>query len=208
MNHFGGVPSKKNPKMNCLRHHQSSSTQNSSTMAKLSAIVSLALLLNGVSALVPSNVPKTKRPAFDATRAATNTMAAASIASALVIGPMADAVDMAMDTPSFGSSSLVAERVTREGLYREYDVDLGDQEYDDARSTYKSAKETKSKKGKIWMKLGSLSSACTILQTFSPVLHYSNLFLSLHRKIHCSYCCSRRRFFHHSHGSILLVCQG
>ena len=118
-------------------------------MAKLStAIVSLALLLNGVSALVPSNVPKTKRPAFDVQRAATNTMAAASIASALVIGPMADAVDMAMDTPSFGSSSLVAEKVTREGLYREYDVDLGEQEYDDARSTYKSAKETKSKKGK------------------------------------------------------------
>ena len=123
-------------------------------MAKLStAIVSLALLFNGVSALVPSNVPKTKRPAFDASRAATNTMAAASIASALVIGPMADAVDMAMDTPSFGSSSLVAERVTREGLYREYDVDVGDQTFDDARSTYKDAKETKSKKGKLWLKL-------------------------------------------------------
>lgn len=120
-----------------------------STMAKLStAIVSLALLFNGVSALVPSNVPKTKRPAFDAKRAATNSMAAASIASALVIGPMADAVDMAMDTPSFGSSSLVAERVTREGLYREYDVEVPDQVYDDARSTYKSAKETKTKKGK------------------------------------------------------------
>ena len=126
-------------------------------MAKLStAIVSLALLFNGVSALVPSNVPKTKRPAFDAKRAATNTMAAASIASALVIGPMADAVDMVMDTPSFGSSSLVAERVTREGLYREYDVDVGDQVYDDARSTYKSAKETKTKKGKIWLELKNL----------------------------------------------------
>jgi hypothetical protein len=73
-------------------------------------------------------------------------MAAASLASALVIGPMADAVET-MDFPSFGSSSLVAERVTREGLYREYDVDVGDQVYDDARSTYKSAKETKTKKG-------------------------------------------------------------
>jgi hypothetical protein len=66
---------------------------------------------------------------------------------------MADAVDMVMDTPSFGSSSLVAERVTREGLYREYDVDVGDQVFDDARSTYKSAKETKTKKGEIWLKL-------------------------------------------------------
>ena len=127
-------------------------------MAKLStAIVSLALLFNGVSALVPSNVPKTKRPAFDAKRAATNSMAAASIASALVIGPMADAVDMAMDTPSFGSSSLVAERVTREGLYREYDIEVPDQVYDDARSTYKSAKETKTKKGKNYL-AGTLTS--------------------------------------------------
>ena len=60
---------------------------------------------------------------------------------------MADAVDMIADVPTFGSSSLVAERVTREGLYREYDVDVGDQVFDDARSTYKDAKETKSKKG-------------------------------------------------------------
>lgn len=63
-------------------------------------------------------------------------------------GPMADAVDMIADAPTFGSSSLVAERVTREGLYREYDVDVGDQVFDDARSTYKDAKETKSKKGR------------------------------------------------------------
>ncbi|KAL7466923.1 hypothetical protein ACHAXS_011179 [Conticribra weissflogii] len=53
-----------------------------------------------------------------------------------------------MDVPSFGTSTVVAERVTREGLYREYEVDVEDQVYDDARSTYKSAKETKTKKGK------------------------------------------------------------
>merc|ERR1719287_325949 len=61
---------------------------------------------------------------------------------------MADAVDMMADAPTFGSSSLVAERVKREGVYGEYEVDLGDQVFDDARSTYKSAGETKSKKGK------------------------------------------------------------
>jgi hypothetical protein len=59
---------------------------------------------------------------------------------------MADAIET-FDAPSFGTSSLVAERVTREGLYREYEVDVGDQTFDDARSTYKSAKETKTKKG-------------------------------------------------------------
>ena len=119
-------------------------------MTKIStALLSLALFFNGASSLVPSNVPKAKRH-FDAQWAAANTMAAASIASALVIGPMADAVDMVLDTPSsFGTSSLIAEKVTREGLYREYEVDVGDQVFDDARSTYKSAKETKTKKGKI-----------------------------------------------------------
>ena len=184
-------------------------------MAKLStAIVSLALLFNGVSALVPSNVPKTKRPAFDAKRAATNSMAAASIASALVIGPMADAVDMAMDTPSFGSSSLVAERVTREGLYREYDVEVPDQVYDDARSTYKSAKETKTKKGK---NLAGTLSAClyhkylsvrTFLKCNQCLFFYLTIIKSICRKIHCSYCCSCGWFLHHSHGAIFLVCQG
>lgn len=91
-------------------------------------------------------MPKASKPSFDVQRIAVNSMAAASLASALIVGPMADAVET-MDLPSFGSSSLVAERVTREGLYREYDVDVGDQVYDDARSTYKSAKETKTKKG-------------------------------------------------------------
>ena len=117
-------------------------------MTKFSSVlISLALLFNGVSALAPSKVSKAKRPAFDPKRVAFNGMAAASLASALVVGPMADAVDMMTDAPSFGSSSLVAERVTREGLYREYDVDVGDQVFDDARSTYKIAKETKTKKG-------------------------------------------------------------
>ncbi|KAL9183652.1 hypothetical protein ACHAXT_004508 [Thalassiosira profunda] len=112
------------------------------------ALASAALLLNGASAYAPSKVPQAKRPAFDPKRTAVNGMAAASLASALVVGPMADAIDLTVDAPSFGSSNLVAERVTREGLYKEYDVDVGDQVFDDARSTYKSAKETKGKKGK------------------------------------------------------------
>mmetsp|Transcript_25965 Transcript_25965/g.45246 ORF Transcript_25965/g.45246 Transcript_25965/m.45246 type:complete len:175 (-) Transcript_25965:379-903(-) len=118
-------------------------------MTKFSTVlVSTALLFSGASALAPTNVPKATKPAFNVQKVAVNSLAAVSLASALVVGPMADAVDMMADTPSFGSSSLVAERVTREGLYKEYDVDLGDQDVDDARSTYKSAKETKTKKGK------------------------------------------------------------
>lgn len=48
----------------------------------------------------------------------------------------------------FGSSStIVAEKVVREGLYKDYEVDIV-QDVDDARSTFKAATETKSKKGK------------------------------------------------------------
>ena len=110
-------------------------------------LFSLALLFSGASALAPNKALHAKKQAFDSKRVAFNGMAVASLASALVVGPMADAVEIVAATPSFGSSSLIAERVTREGLYREYDVDLGDQQFDDARSTYKSAKETKTKKG-------------------------------------------------------------
>lgn len=48
---------------------------------------------------------------------------------------------------AFSSSNIVAEKVIRQGVYQEYEVDIGDQEVDDARSTFKSAKETKTKKG-------------------------------------------------------------
>lgn len=91
-------------------------------------------------------MPKAIKPAFNVQKVAANSMLAASLASSLVVGPMADAVET-FDAPAFGSSSLVAERVTREGIYKEYEVDVGDQVFDDARSTYKSAKETKGKKG-------------------------------------------------------------
>jgi hypothetical protein len=46
----------------------------------------------------------------------------------------------------FGSSQIVSVKTVREGLYQDYEVDLV-QTVDDARSTFKDAKETKSKKG-------------------------------------------------------------
>ena len=51
-------------------------------------------------------------------------------------------------TPSFSSTNIVAVKETREGLYGSYEVDVTEQTYDDARSTFKPAKEVKSKKGK------------------------------------------------------------
>ena len=86
------------------------------TMTSFSAIlVSLALLFGKGLALAPSNTPKAKKPAFNLQKTAFNGIAAASLASALVVGPMADAADVWADSPSFGSSSLVAEKVKREG---------------------------------------------------------------------------------------------
>lgn len=68
--------------------------------------------------------------------------AAAAVASNAMLTP-ADALDL----PNFGSTTIVSEKVVREGLYRDYEVDIT-QDVDDARSTFKSAKETKTKKGR------------------------------------------------------------
>lgn len=76
-------------------------------------------------------------------KAAAGAFAAFTIASSAFSGLPADAVM----PPAFSSTStMVAEKFVREGIYGEYEVDLV-QTYDDARSTFKSAKETKSKKG-------------------------------------------------------------
>jgi hypothetical protein len=75
-------------------------------------------------------------------KAAVGAFAALAIATSTFSAPPADAV-----TPFYSSSTMVSEKVVREGIYGEYTVDLV-QQYDDARSTYKSAEETKSKKGK------------------------------------------------------------
>jgi hypothetical protein len=75
---------------------------------------------------------------------AASAFAALTIASN-AFAPMANAADFA--PPAFlSSSNVVAEKVTRQGMYQDYDVDIT-QQVDDARSTYKPAKETKSKKG-------------------------------------------------------------
>ena len=78
-------------------------------------------------------------------KAAAGAFAAATIASSALTSPLpAEAFDNQF---TFSSTTVVAEKVTREGLYGEYTVDV-EQKYDDARSTFKEAKETKSKKGK------------------------------------------------------------
>jgi hypothetical protein len=85
-----------------------------------------------------------KKASLDLKKAAAGAFAAVTLASNVVSTP-AKALDSQL---GFGSTTVVAEKVIREGVYGEYEIDLPEQKYDDARSTFKSAKETKSKKGK------------------------------------------------------------
>ena len=92
-----------------------------------------------------TGAPKTAKPLAEMQKAAVGAFAAFSIASSVIMTPpAADAVQPA----AFSSSQMVAEKVTREGVYGEYEVEVTPQVYDDARSTFKPAKETKSKKGR------------------------------------------------------------
>lgn len=76
-------------------------------------------------------------------KAAAGAFAAFTIASSVVMTPPPADASFA----TFSSSQVLAEKVVREGVYGEFEYDMPDQVYDDARSTFKSAKETKSKKG-------------------------------------------------------------
>jgi hypothetical protein len=107
-------------------------------------LLALALAFSAEAFSPQANKAANKPVLNDLKKAAMNTMAAIAIGSSVLSTPIAaDAVDMSV----FSSTNIVAEKVTKQGLYNEYEADV-QQEYDNARSTFKSAKETKSKKGK------------------------------------------------------------
>lgn len=89
-------------------------------------------------------------------KAAAGIFTAATLASNVASLP-ADAFEM---NAGFGSSQIVTVKTVREGLYKDYEVDLV-QEVDDASSTFKTAKETKSKKGKHFARLQNRESGDT-----------------------------------------------
>jgi hypothetical protein len=81
---------------------------------------------------------KATKPLAELKKAAAGTIAAIAIGSSILGNPLiADAVG---DQPLFSSTNVVAEKVVRQGLYSEYEVEIT-QEKDDARSTFKSACE-------------------------------------------------------------------
>jgi hypothetical protein len=86
------------------------------------------------------------KPVHELQKAAIGAFAAVTIASSAVTSSLPANAQL-LPVAAFSSSTMVAEKVTREGVYGEYTVDVMPQKFDDARSTYKSASETKSKKG-------------------------------------------------------------
>mmetsp|Transcript_294 Transcript_294/g.400 ORF Transcript_294/g.400 Transcript_294/m.400 type:complete len:179 (-) Transcript_294:277-813(-) len=94
----------------------------------------------------PTTTTSSRKKSFDVGNAAMASLTALTIASNVFLAPVAQAMP---DYQPFTSSSVVlSEKVVREGVYGEYEVDVTPQAVDDARSTFKEAKETKSKKGK------------------------------------------------------------
>ena len=89
---------------------------------------------------------KAVQPAVELKKAAAGAFAAFTIGSSVLNSPIANAMDT--QPFAFSSSNVIAEKVVRQGMYSDYEVDIV-QERDDARSTFKEAKETKSKKGKL-----------------------------------------------------------
>jgi len=110
------------------------------TKMNYAALFLFVCAILGAEAYVPQSK---KASTFDLKRAAAGLFTAATLASNVVTLP-ASAFDI---NSGFGTTQVVSEKVVREGLYKDYEVDLV-QEVDDARSTFKGAKETKSKKGK------------------------------------------------------------
>ena len=90
----------------------------------------------------------TSKPAFNAKHAAATALTAATLASNAFLGGALPAQASDFAAVPFSSSNVVAVKETRQGVYGSYDVELTEQTVDDARSTFKAAKETKSKKGK------------------------------------------------------------
>lgn len=85
-----------------------------------------------------------KASKVDLKKAVGGAFAALTIGSSVLTSPIANAVEAPF---TFSSTNIVAEKVVRQGMYADYEVDIV-QERDDARSTFKGAAETKSKKGK------------------------------------------------------------
>jgi hypothetical protein len=98
-----------------------------------------------------------KAASLELKKAAGNAFAAFTIGTTILNSPIANAMETQPFT--FSSTNVVAEKVVRQGMYQDYEVDLV-QERDDARSTFKGAAETKSKKGKSILRTTSLRSSC------------------------------------------------
>ncbi|GKY93139.1 hypothetical protein MPSEU_000281900 [Mayamaea pseudoterrestris] len=112
------------------------------------ACILVAILSNYAADAYVPKTPSPCKPLSELQKATTGILAAAAIASAVVSSDPLPADAASAMSPYMSSTQTVAAKVVREGIYGEFEYDLPEQKYDDARSTYKAAKETKSNKGK------------------------------------------------------------
>mmetsp|Transcript_92368 Transcript_92368/g.265711 ORF Transcript_92368/g.265711 Transcript_92368/m.265711 type:complete len:162 (+) Transcript_92368:57-542(+) len=112
---------------------------------KYASIFVALVALFSAEAFSPQAHKASNKQSLDLKKVAGNAFAAITIGSTILSSPIANAVESQPFT--FSSSNIIAEKVVRQGLYNEYEVDIV-QQRDDARSTFKDASETKSKKGK------------------------------------------------------------
>lgn len=111
---------------------------------------SSTLTERGCCSCVAAETPTPVKPLRELQTSAASVLAAATIAASLVSTPLPVNAELTASTNSpalLSSSQTVAAKVVRQGVYGEFEYDLPEQKYDDARSTYKAAKETKSNKG-------------------------------------------------------------
>ncbi|GMH84190.1 hypothetical protein TrST_g13483 [Triparma strigata] len=117
----------------------------------------LLILLVGLTLASAWTNPSTFSPPKAKSKSAlAKASATLGLAGVLASGALSPPAALA-SPPSFASlpSTTVAEKVTKQGIYKDYDVDI-EQVYDNADSTFKSKVETKSKKGKYTALLGIL----------------------------------------------------
>ncbi|GMH49003.1 hypothetical protein TrLO_g15506 [Triparma laevis f. longispina] len=127
-------------------------------MFRYSLLLVLLIGLTLASAWInPTSLPPQPSSSTKSTTKSTLAKASATLglASVLASGALSPPAALA-SLPSLQlPSTTIAEKVTRSGVYKDYDVDIV-QTYDNADSTFKSKVETKSKKGKYTALLGVL----------------------------------------------------
>eukprot|EP00548_Thalassiothrix_antarctica_P002897 CAMPEP_0194141206 /NCGR_PEP_ID=MMETSP0152-20130528/10661_1 /TAXON_ID=1049557 /ORGANISM="Thalassiothrix antarctica, Strain L6-D1" /LENGTH=165 /DNA_ID=CAMNT_0038839755 /DNA_START=50 /DNA_END=547 /DNA_ORIENTATION=+ len=112
-------------------------------------MLKFAALLYAVSVVFSDgfSLKPPKKANFDIKQVAASAFAVTALAVGIATAPT-EVFASQITTFDAVPSTVVAVTETRQGVYGDYTVDTQEQKYDDAESTFKTKKQTKSKKGK------------------------------------------------------------